>query len=334
MVVIYHLVHAEHVHGRGESVLGGPAHFGFAGVDVFFVISGFIMATITAGRFGSIAGALDFLGRRALRIFPLYWLCSAVIVLALFVRPDSLDASFAEKSIVHSLLLWPQEGGPLLEVGWTLTYEMFFYAMTAIALAVSARSRIPRMIAGWAVALLVVQLLPAQAPWSKLLTSPLALEFMAGVIAALHWRRLSVSRAWLTISAGMIWMICAGICLADHPYYGQADRIRVLAFGLPSALLVTGLARLEVDGRIRPPQFAVLLGDASYSLYLTHLFVLSLSGRMWSSLGATGTTPGNIAFVISTFMACCATGLLVHKLVERPMTSFGNRVWQGASRPR
>lgn len=114
---MYHLVHAESVYGGGATFFGGPAHFGLGGVDVFFVISGFIIATITAGRLGSTTGALDFLGRRALRIFPLYWLCSAAIVLALIVRPDSLDASIAEKSTLHSLLLLPQEGGPMLVVG-------------------------------------------------------------------------------------------------------------------------------------------------------------------------------------------------------------------------
>lgn len=156
MVVIYHLVHAENVYGGGATFLGGLAHFGFAGVDVFFVISGFIIATITAGRFGSTAGAFDFLGRRALRI-PLYWLCSAAIVLTMIVRPGSLDASIAEKSILHSLLLLPQEGGPMLIVGWTLTYELFFYTMTAIALAVCSRSRIPRLIAVWAIVLLIIE---------------------------------------------------------------------------------------------------------------------------------------------------------------------------------
>lgn len=331
MVVIYHLVHAENVYGGGATFLGGPAHFGFAGVDVFFVISGFIIATITAGRFGSTAGALDFLGRRALRIFPLYWLCSAAIVLALIVRPGSLDPSIAEKSILHSLLLLPQEGGPMLVVGWTLTHELFFYTLTAIALAACSRSRIPRLIAVWAIVLLILQLIPTHAPWPKLLTSPLALEFMAGAVAGLHWRRLSARHAWVPLTTGLIWMAVACLWLADHPFHGQTDGIRVLAFGLPSALVVAGLVRLEAEGRIQPPRIAVRLGDASYSLYLTHVFVLSLSGRVWGSLDATGTSIANAAFVFSTGATCCVTAHLVHRYVERPMTSLGNRVWDWSS---
>ena len=331
MGVVYHLVHAENVYGGGASFLGGPAPFGFAGVDVFFVIPGFIIATITAGRFGSTAGALDFLGRRALRIFPLYWLCSAAIVLALIVRPGSLDPSIAEKSILHSLLLLPQEGGPMLVVGWTLTHELFFYTMTAIALAACSRSRIPRLIAVWAIVLLILQPLPTHTPWPKLLTSPLALEFMAGAVAGLHWRTLSARHAWGALTTGLIWMVGACLWLADHPFHGQTDGTRVLAFGLPSALVVASLVRLETEGRIKLPRIAVRLGDASYSLYLTHVFVLSLSGRIWVSLEATGIRIANAGFVFSAAAACGVTALLVHRYVERPITSLGNRVWDWTS---
>lgn len=333
MVVVYHLIHAEHVYGGGTTLLGGAAHFGFAGVDVFFVISGFIMAKVTAGRFGSTVVAMDFLGRRALRIFPLYWLCTAAIALALNVRPGSLDPGLAEKSILQSLLLLPQEGGPLLVVGWTLTYELFFYTATAFSLVLRSRSRVPLLILAWAALLLLMQALPAQNPWSILLTSPLAFEFIAGAIAGMYWHRLPDRQAWTAIACGLGWMIAAGILLSGHPVYGQADGIRTIAFGLPSALLVAGFARLEATGRIKPPHLAVMLGDASYSLYLTHLFVLSVSGRVWAAFGATGTNVGNATFVISTFIACCGVALLVHRFVERPITSIGNRAWVRRAAP-
>lgn len=324
MVVIYHIVHMEQVYGGGASVLGGPANFGFAGVDIFFVISGFIMAAVTAGRFGDAAGAWKFLCRRAIRIFPLYWLCTAVVVAALLVRPALLDPDLAEKSVMASLLLLPQEGGPLLVVGWTLTYELFFYTVTALALACSSNSRVPLLVLGWAVVLLVLQMLPTHNPSSNLLTSPLAFEFMAGALSGLYWRKLPARHALLTVMGAGAWMVAAGVLLVDHAHYGQADAVRVVAFGLPAAFLVAGLARLEIDGRIRPPRFAVSLGDASYSLYLTHLFVLSLSGRIWSTAGATGTLLGNAVFVVSTFCVCCGVALLVYRFAERPLIALGN----------
>lgn len=98
-------------------VLRGIARLGFAGVDVFFVISGFVMTTI---RYNSVSNAGMFLYRRVARILPLYWLFTTVIVAILFVLPHAIDASYSGKSVMSSYLLWPQADLPLLQVGWTL----------------------------------------------------------------------------------------------------------------------------------------------------------------------------------------------------------------------
>lgn len=285
------------------------------------------MATITPGQFGSVNNAMRFLGRRALRIFPLYWICTTLILVVLLLRPTLLDPKLAEIGVLQSLLLLPQEGGPLLVVGWTLTYELYFYVLTALTLATCSRRRVPLLIAGWSFALLLLQLQPAHTPWSKLLISPLTFEFLGGAIAGLYWRKLSAPFAWATIAAALVWLVSAGVWLAEHPFHGQVDHIRVFAFGLPSALLLAGLARLESDGWMQVPRIGVVLGDTSFSLYLTHLFVLSVSGRIWNLIGGTGTSLGNVAFAVSTFIASCAVAILVHRFVERPMTSVSNKAW-------
>lgn len=326
MVVVYHLVNAELVHGGGVSLLRGPAHFGFAGVDVFFVISGFIMATVTAGRFGSGAYAVDFLVRRAIRIYPLYWICTLAIVALLMIRPDALSTTFSDKSILHSLLLLPQEGGPLLVVGWTLTFELFFYAMTGLALAFVSERRVPLLILAWAGVLMLLQMVPTHSPWAKLLSSPLSFEFMVGALAGLYWRRLPAGMAIPAVVCGVAWMMAAGMLLIDTPGHGQSDGIRVLAFGLPSALLVTGLARMEAARQLNPGAWIVALGDASYSLYLTHLFVLSICGRAWASFGATGTVAGNAAFLVTTLLACCLTSIITYRLIEKPLMRLGDQL--------
>lgn len=327
LVVIYHLINAESVYGGGITVLGGPAHFGFAGVDVFFVISGFIMATVTAGQFGSRARALDFLGKRAVRILPLYWICTAVIAAMVMLRPGSLDPALADRSLVHSLLLIPQEGGPLLVVGWTLTYELLFYAATALALAFGSRRHVPWLLLGWAASLLALQAVPAQGPIVALLTSPLSIEFIAGAAVGLYWRKLPTALAWPAMLLALAWMATAAMVLIDVPGHGQTDGVRVIAFGLPAALLVAGVARLEHAGRVRVPRLAVILGDASYSLYLTHLFVMSIMGRLWSALGAHGTIGSNVGFLVATFCACCVAAVIVHRVLERPLMTMGNALW-------
>lgn len=327
-VVIYHQINAERVYGAGVSVLGGPAHFGFAGVDLFFVISGFIMATVTSGRFGKPSAAVDFLGKRVVRIYPLYWICTAAILAVLAVRPSALDPALAQKSVMESLLLLPVQGGPLLVVGWTLTYELYFYVLTAIALAAASQRTVPWLLGAWAVGLALAQLLPAQSPWAILVTSPLAFEFIAGALAGLYWRRLTVAAAWGMLAVGITWLLGACALLIDMPNHGESPSTRTLAFGPAAALIVAGLARLELADKIRVPRVAVLLGDASYSLYLTHLFVLSICGRLAASSAMTGSASGNWAFFIMSFIATCCVAMIVHRLIERPMLRLGHGAWR------
>ncbi len=331
-VVIYHMVHAEDVHGGGVSVLGGPAHYGYAGVDVFFVISGFIIARITAGKFGSATFAVQFLCRRAVRIVPLYWLCTLAIAAVLTLHPNALSSKFENKSLLDSLLMIPQAGGPLLAVGWTLSYEIFFYAMAALGLAFGSRAAIHKALLGWALVLLFLQAVPAHGPWISLLTSPLSIQFIAGALVGLHWRRLPSVLAIPAIASGIAWMIAAGFLLLDAPGHGQSDGVRTLAFGLPATLLIAGLARLEADGKAVAPKVLVQLGDASYSLYLTHLFVLSLVSRLGSGLDVTGTVTGNTMLLIIMFIASWITALAVHKCVEKPLLKIGNHVIQSRIR--
>jgi len=246
-------VNAENVYGGGTNILGGWAHFGYAGVDAFFVVSGFIMATVTSGRFGSLSGAIDFLAKRVIRVYPLYWLCSAVILVMLFLRPSSFDPALADKSVAASLLLLPMEGGPLLVVGWTLTYELYFYTLTAMALAMSSERRVPALLSVWAAALVAAQLVPVQGPWLSLVASPLGFEFIAGVVVGLYWRRLSVRAAVSLLVASLVWVLTACGLLAEAPDRGQSAGVRALAFGPPAVFAVAALARVELAGKLPVP---------------------------------------------------------------------------------
>jgi peptidoglycan/LPS O-acetylase OafA/YrhL len=184
---------------------------------------------------------------------------------------------------------------------------------------------VPPLLAAWAIALAGLQWVPATGPWSSLLTSPLAFEFIAGAAAGLYWRRLRPCAAALFVIVATLAMLAGCWTLMDSPNNGQAAWPRTLAFGLPAALLIAGVARLESVGKLRVPRLVVALGDASYSLYLTHLFVLSICGRVWTALGQTGSIAGNIGFLLSSFAACCIVALITHRLVERPLLRLAQR---------
>ncbi|MEB1409556.1 acyltransferase (plasmid) [Xanthomonas campestris pv. campestris] len=324
-VVVYHLINAEVVYGGGIQILGGLAHLGFAGVDMFFAISGFIMVMVSSGKFGDQRGALDFLAKRFIRIFPLYWLCTGAIALVLSVRPGLLDPALLDRSLIRSLFLLPQEGGPLLVVGWTLTFELFFYLMTAMALAFGSERNIPFMLCGWAVALALLQWVPVQGPWPQLVTSPLAFEFIAGAAAAILWKSLSPRQGVVALCAAVALALLAAWTLLNRSDFGQTHGVRTLAFAIPCALTLAAAARLELAGWWPVSRWAAALGDASYSLYLTHVFVLSLSGRLWIAVAPTGTITMNALFLASSFIACCVVALLTYRFVERPLLDLGNR---------
>lgn len=198
--------------------------------------------------------------------------------------------------------------------------------MTALALAAGSARRVPLLIGGWAAVLLILQAVSIDSPLGRLFSSPLSLEFMAGALAGLYWRRLPATLALPAIAWGVTWMIMSGVLLYGTAGHGQSDGIRTMAFGLPAALIVLGAARIEVAQRLCMPRLLVLLGDASYSLYLTHVFVLSLAGRLGSGLGLTGSVAGNSVFLLATLLACCLVALVVYRYVERPLLNLGNRM--------
>nr|WP_275898492.1 acyltransferase [Stenotrophomonas sp. B1-1] len=321
MVVLFHLVNAEVVHGRGPSLLAGSlAEYGYGGVDLFFVISGFVMTTVMPGRYGSFAGALTFLARRGLRILPLYWVFTTLIVLLLLVRPTALDASHHDKSILASYLLLPQPVLPILQVGWTLIYEAFFYVMMALAIAVLPERRIPAFFAAWAIGLLAMQFIPGESPAWLVVSSPMGWEFIAGALIGIYWQRVSVRGA-----AGFIIAGCIGFALsytllqAQYVQSGHAPLARTIAFGLPSALLVLGLVRWESAGRRLSLGVFHTIGNASYSIYLSHLFVLSVGARVWSGSGWNQEAWQHGMFILVMMVACTAGGIICYRWVEKPL---------------
>lgn len=322
LVVLYHLVNAEVIYGRGSRILDGLPRFGFAGVDVFFVISGFVMVTIASDRFGSLKNAGAFLARRAARILPLYWLYTTLIVAMLVIAPHALSAEYHGKSILASYLLLPQTEHPLLQVGWTLIYEAFFYLMMAAAIACLRPRYAVTFLIGWAGAVLLLQFAHASAPWQLLITSPMAWEFIAGGLIGLYWPLLPRRAALATCALGAIAFVVAAAILSGRDIVGQDPMRRTLVFGSCSALIVLGLAAhdrgLDRAGRA----FMRSIGDASYSIYLSHLFVITVAARAWGASGLNTTAFEHFAFVALALIASVGFGLISYRLIERPLLSL------------
>lgn len=295
---------------------------GAAGVDIFFVISGFIMLHVSfrPGR-ASIPPA-SFLVKRASRIYPIYWLCCLAMLLASgagFLRHHSWNVD----DILASFVLLPS-GNPLINVSWTLVYEMYFYLVFALMLCFKSMKI---AVIGTILAIVSMEWVGSLLPTGRVrsfFVDPVALEFCLGLLLA----GILMSQAERKRQRPVRILVClVGICLvATAPLYvahsdtaGLHGFPRLFAWGLPATLIVaTSLDAREPTTSMS--RFAVLVGDASYALYLTHVFVMIGYGRLLKI--DTVARIDQLVLVPVVVAVSIAIALPVHLLVERPLLAL------------
>jgi exopolysaccharide production protein ExoZ len=296
---------------------------GSAGVDIFFVISGFIMVVSSQGLFGKAGAARIFIERRLIRIVPLYWLVTTLYVLATLVVSPGNSRVLSAPDLVASYLFFPlaAPGGaamPALVVGWTLNYEMFFYGLFALALLAPRRWAVPGLVAGLVGLVLAHE--TGQVTGMPLLvwSDPIVIEFAFGmVIGAAFIGNLRVPRP-LALALVLGAAVALAVQAADRIPHGIA---RPLLYGAPALALVAGASLGR--GATFPAwlQPAVILGDASYSLYLLHLPVLWAGRIAATRLGIDMTGPVTpYVHVALCLAASVLIALLTYRWAERPAT--------------
>ena len=198
LVVLAH-IHQADARFLTTTLLDQTAYFGFAGVDVFFVLSGFIIHHLYRDYRG-----LDvrYFLKRLNRIFPLYWIFTGLTLAGYLVFAGSLTRSFAELDLIASLTLTPHHDLPILLVGWTLTHELYFYALFGLALALPPVWRV-RAAGLWAAATIAATVLMPRdvSPWLSVAFSPFNLLFLSGIALSVLRDRLPAWRWPLTVVA-------------------------------------------------------------------------------------------------------------------------------------
>lgn len=344
MVVFYHLMFSEQLMSAPEDCLLSPLlKTGAAGVDLFFVISGFIMVTVTRKKFGAPGAVPEFLYSRFSRVYPVYWLFTLAILALAAVKPSLLNIPIgAPLKILQSFLLYPQEHFPILKVGWTLVHEIYFYLVFTVFLFWPARI-LPRGLALWAAAILAASALlwtrpPAPAGLPDIVINPLTFEFIMGCLIAIFLQKPTSLPGWIPLVAGLAGLICAS-SVSHHIVSFLADLrenwFRVAVYGIPSAFILYGAVALEKKQGKVFLSWLQPLGDASYSLYLVHLFVLSAMVKFWSFVPWQGPFI-KVAYLAAMVAAAVVSGLLIHHFVEKPLLDFThsarNRLFPGKSR--
>lgn len=314
--------------------LGHPA-FWASGVDVFFVISGFIIYLTAHDEFGRPDASARFFVRRLARIVPSYWLLTTAMVGSMtwfspYVSHNQLTAG----SVIASYLFIPSvnaygEPYPVLALGWTLNFEMMFYVLFAIALNWRRKLGLPIVCAAL-MSLGIVGLIapPADMPMAFWF-NPMVFEFLAGILLArarvsgLRWSTVVGSAVFLL---SIVLLYLGSLQSPASPFWSW----RALWMGLPAASLCAAtVLTVERSGSSTIRRFLALLGDASYALYLTHPFSLALMLMLGQGLGL----PISWDWVGTGCVMAVAGALVFHLVLERPAVAWLHHRIQSAEMP-
>jgi len=332
LVVAMHVTQAisMHITGKGPMVYWSP---GGGGVDIFFVISGFVMAITTKdlARDGAarMAAAWVFMKRRILRIVPLYWFYTLLKAALLIAVPAAASRSTFDLGHFAASLLFlpatPPGGGvvqPILQVGWTLNFEMLFYAVFAIAIALGA-PRIRFCLLVFLGVFLAAQLFPQSVPLAFYGQS-IIFEFIFGVMIAYAFTRFGSPHPLIGVA-----LMVAGFAFALGTTWSDGwDRL--MPWGVGATMIVLGTVWMEpLVERVPGWRQLSFLGDSSYSLYLSHAFVVPAGVLLLRRVGVQDLT----VIFIAVSVLCVVVGALSHLWLEKPMTSFFKRFLFRETRP-
>jgi peptidoglycan/LPS O-acetylase OafA/YrhL len=304
------------------------AKLGSAGVDLFFIISGFVMVYASEPMFGRTDGPLNFFARRAIRIIPLYWLATTVYVVIAAVVPSLVDVAYSPQFLVSSYLFIPvaRPGGamnPVVGQGWTLNYEMLFYVIFAfgvlgarrVAVAISSLALVGLVAAG--------RIFEPSSPVLAFWTDSIILEFIFGMVLGLAYREGLRLPKWLSAAvlvAGMaLFYVNLGIFEIPRALANGLVIPRVVAYGVPAAVVVAGATLGDFSLRGAGWRMLAIVGDASYALYLFHAFPVRAMIQLYKWIGVDVDAHRFVCLVVTVGVAA-VMATMIYYLFERPVT--------------
>jgi exopolysaccharide production protein ExoZ len=332
-VAIWHLAWVARAFPGYAPALPPWLAFGYAGVDLFFVISGFIISYVAAG--GIRAGA--FATRRFQRIVPFYVFFTSLALAAVVLNPAwDGNGNLEPGYILRSLLVFPMPEAPYLGVGWSLEHELVFYCLAGALLAAGAFAHLPALLGGSfcvGIALHGFGVEHGVRIWDFHLFSLYHFEFLVGVLVY-RWRDRLAVLGWaaplligaLAFSATALWL---GFRFESGHLpiqaLGWTGLVRVLGYGTASGLVLVGALNAEPRLRRHPRSLApwVRVGEASFVLYLSHFFVYSILAKLLPLLAL----PEEVAAIAlsAALLLSVAFALAFHLGVERPFLAWARR---------
>jgi exopolysaccharide production protein ExoZ len=317
MIVVVHCV----VQLKDRFNIKDALPYGWAsGVDIFFVISGFVMTVSSQSLIAAPRGMSVFLKRRIERIVPLYWMATTLKIVLVILSPGiAINTIGSRWHIISSYLFLPTFNrgvpNPVLSVGWTLNYEMLFYLLFAIALGMGwplLRVLVPALSAISAAAFI------AHGKGLILLNSydPMVLEFLGGVLLARATLARKIPSVFVSVG-----LIIVGFTTLLMNHHGDDSLYRVFVWGIPALAIVAGAVGLE--GRLgrRIPGWLLEIGDASFAIYICHGFVLPPVGVLVQRLRVSDRLEISLLVILGVMVAM-GCGVVLNLVVERPIMRY------------
>ena len=299
---------------------------GRLGVDVFFVISGFIITTIAGdGRFNP----KEFLVRRAFRIVPAYWAATLLITILAVAIPTQFRTTIPTiEGLIKSLLFIPslEPKAPLLLLGWSLNFEAFFYLLFASLFFLKSEARTLVLLGIFALLIATGQFATGLSHVEAIYTSPSLIGFSLGTILAQAYRHglfthFCAQLRWATVVAPCVLLVA--FYMVD---WSGAEEIALWKHALMSStalsIVLFGLNH-EAAGEVTRVQSLKYIGDISYSVYLFHLFSV---GAIWAISKRLFDIHQPLVYLgcaTLAILAGLAAGLVCHHFIEKPFLAGG-----------
>ena len=329
-VLVFHLISVERKYGGAHTILPDFFQFGMFGVDLFFVISGFVMVLITQGRFRHPKQSLSFLCSRIIRIYPVYWFYTFLVLIVFLNKPEWVNRIQGNQvNILYSFLLLPAETLPLVFVGWSLIHEMYFYIVFFFIILLIKERYLLLAVVVWALTVVFFNLQVGHSgSFLKLIFHPLTLEFICGcVIAKIYINKKSVFNLKRFHLFAFLCLMASVTGYMIYRYYTfEVEPLgwwRIMIFGIPSVLIVYIYTYAERAGFIFYP-ILIKIGDASYSIYLSHALTLSALGRIWKTFAIKGISDNIIALPL-IFILTLYAGYLSYIIFEKPLMDLSKK---------
>ncbi|HET7505838.1 MAG TPA: acyltransferase [Kofleriaceae bacterium] len=314
-------------HTTSEAGLKLDWDVGSRGVDVFFVISGFIIAYIGTSK------PEQFFRRRLIRVVPFYWAATLVVFAVVTVAPQVFRTTTSSvPHLITSLLFIPHELKgemlPTLLLGWSLNFEMFFYVLFAMALRISPRWS-PTVCVAWIVAfVLAIHTFAGNNAITDFYARPIVLEFCYGIGVFYLFQWCSARRTTLAVVPGLRWLLLAilvgnliALNVLEEYYRDQAPRY--LVAGIPSFFIVSSALLLErIYGITTRSRTLYLLGEASYIIYLVHPYIVFSVLRVFVKNAGAMSVPMLAVLIAGLLAFTSVIAIAIHVWFEKPVMAY------------